>query len=736
MPALLISVRFHEGRYHGMGDWPPSPARLFQALVAAAPKNKDALEQKSRDALTWLEKLAAWTAPVIGAPTKHEGQFVSLFVPNNDMDAPKVGGDLRKIAAIRTATKKIKPKLFDASVPLLYVWRFDGDDSHAKNICNIADGLYQLGRGVDMAWAVAEVLDEATAEARLTNYRGVIYRPSEQGQGVELACPENGSLASLGKRYAERAQRFRCNGNKTEFANASKPRFRSVAYNSPATRLLFDIRRTTDTGSPFASWPLKRTTALVQKLRDDAVEKLKAHHDDGKINKSLISRDATESDKALRVRIIPLPSIGFVHVDRSIRRVLVEVPPDCPIPADDVAWALAGLDVASHGVSVATGEVTAEDYWMEQLVAADDDSMLRHYDLAENRASRLWRSVTPLALPTSRRRIDPAKQHKLEQGGAKNGSERQSENRSAAHEVLQALRHAGLRHRVVDVRVQREPFEAKGERAEAFADGTRFSKHQLWHVEIEFTEPVSGPIVLGSGRYLGLGLMAPVPRAEGVFPFDIVDGLAANADSTEVARALRRAVMARVQSTFGKSHLPLFFTGHERDGTPARGNMHRHLVFIADLVRNRLLIVAPHVLEHRQPTHDEKKHLSELCSSLSGLTELRAGVAGKLELMPSSAGADDPLLASAHRWESVTDYRVTRHPKNINDRDALFADVMTELARRNLPRPTRIEAIECVSGPRGGIVGRVRIDFAAAVRGPILIGRTCHSGGGLFEVAS
>ena len=34
--GLVIHVHLHEGRYHGEGDWPPCPARLFQALVAAA----------------------------------------------------------------------------------------------------------------------------------------------------------------------------------------------------------------------------------------------------------------------------------------------------------------------------------------------------------------------------------------------------------------------------------------------------------------------------------------------------------------------------------------------------------------------------------------------------------------------------------------------------------------------------------------------------------------------------
>lgn len=736
--ALLISVRFHDGRYHGTGDWPPSPARLFQALVAAAAK--PAFEQTSCDALKWLEKL---DAPVIAAPTKREGQHVSLFVPNNDLDAK--GGDIRRVAEIRSATKHIQPRLFDASVPLLYFWRFDGDDVNAKCVCSIADGLYQLGRGVDMAWAVGEVLDdEAEVENRLADYRRVIYRPSEKGNGTVLDCPGEGSLRSLETRYKAGTHLFRRvqEGRtvRTEFANAPKPRFRSVAYNSPSTRFLFDLRRTTAPGSPFAPWPLKKAVALVQKLRGNdgsdgqpesgAFARLAKHRNRGEVSRVLIGRDAKEADKALRIRILPLPSIGHAQVDRSIRRVLVEVPPDCPIPAADVAWAFSGLEVESPVPDTETDEILSLPV---ELVTANDDSMLERYCIGEGMSSRLWRSVTPLALPESaaRRRIQPTKQHEQ----AKAGHERLSEHRRACHEVAQALRHAGIRHRVASMHVQREPFEARGERAEAFAAGTRFAKEQLWHVEIEFAEPISGPIVLGSGRYLGVGLVAPLRKVEGVFSLAIVDRLTANADPIELAYALRRAVMARVQATFGKSNapLPLFFTGHERNGDPARGKGHQHLAFITDLARARLLIVAPHVMEHRQPTRDEKHHLSTLAASLAGFVELRAGMAGRLGLISSAVHADDPLLAPALCWESVTEYRVTRHSKKTTDRDALVADAVAELARRNLPRPTRIETIRCVSGPHGGVTGHMYIEFAAAVSGPILIGQTCHAGGGLFE---
>ncbi len=709
--VLLISVRFHDGRYHGAGDWPPSPARLFQALVAAA--TLPGLDTEKRNALIWLEGLSA---PTIAAPAARSGQNVNLFVPNNDLDAK--GGDIRRIAETRGATKRICPRLFDAAVPLLYVWRFDDDDSQAKCVCDIAGSLYQLGRGVDMAWAIGEVLDEATAEEQLSIYPGPICRPSQGGNDLALDCPDDGSLASLEVRHKANAKRFTRINRKTTFTNAPKPSFRAVAYNSPTTHLLFELRRTTVHGAPFAPGPLKSAAALVLTLRDGARARLEAHNGSGVVEKVLIGRDATEADKALRIRIIPLPSIGHIHSDRGIRRVLVEVPPDCPIRADDVAWGFAGLEVAAPVLDEETGEILSSPV---ELVKADDDSMLAHYGVAEKRAARLWRSVTPLALPedAKRRRIEPGRLC----DEAKGGKERADEQQRACYAVMQALRHAGQREKVASLHVQREPFHAMGERAEAFATGTRFSKHQLWHVEIKFAETVSGPLLLGNGRYGGLGLMAPVQRVEGVLAFRIVDSLAADAEPLQLARALRRAVMARVQNEMGaREELSVFFTGHEANGSTARRGGHAHLAFVPDLARQRLLVIAPHVIEHREPFRDERDHLDTLARALSEFNELRAGRAGKvgLEQVKINLGAD-PLFAASGVWTAATPYAPTRHAKR-NGRDCLHEDVRQEVLRRQLPVPLAIEE----KGPN------LLLRFRVAVPGPVLLGKTMHFGGGLF----
>src|SRR5712671_6804896 len=104
---LLLSVRFHDGRYHGAGDWPPGPARLFQALVVGAVRGGK-LPEEDRAALSWLETLKG---PVIATPTVRDGQGLQNYVPNNDLDV--VRGDLGRIGKIR-APKAIRPRLFDA----------------------------------------------------------------------------------------------------------------------------------------------------------------------------------------------------------------------------------------------------------------------------------------------------------------------------------------------------------------------------------------------------------------------------------------------------------------------------------------------------------------------------------------------------------------------------------------------------------------------------------------------
>ncbi len=717
---LAIHVRTHEGRYHGDGDDPPSPFRLFQALVAGAGISGP-LDEQTRSALAWLERLPH--APIIAAPRTVRGQRIAMFMPNNDLDA--VGGDPRRIGQIRTATKVTRPRLFDARVPWIYAWPFDeADESCAAVVCALSENLYQLGRGVDMAWAWGELLDEASLDALFAEYDGVVRQPSGGADGLMLACPHTGSLESLERRYL--ARRFRVESGRRVFVQPPKPSYGQLAYESPPARHVFELRSSTDSELRVA-WPLAGASSLVVAARDAARARLRdaMTSRSEEIDRYLVGRSPAGSNAVpaeSRVRIIPIPSIGMHYADRGIRRLLIEVPAVCPLRSDDVRWAFSGVELFDPE----TGELRDV-----LLSASTDDDMLRHYGVGVS--ARMFRTVTPVALPeeAKRRRIEPARRV----ADAKRGLQRVVEITGARAAVLQALRHAGVRVPVETIRAQREPFNAAGSRIEPFAEGTRFEKERLWHVEIVFSAPMEGPLLIGDGRFLGLGLMAPVPGVvAGVHAFVVVEGLDDEPQPLDVARALRRAVMARAQSVVGeREKLAPFFSGHEADGGPLRRSHYPHLAFAFEPTSRLLLVLAPHLIERRSPTKLEREHLRSLDVALKGFRELRAGSAGRLTL---SLGAisddrDNSFLGCSRVWESITSYVVTRHAKGVGAAEALAADVRAECRRLGLAEPI-VQPRNVRGIPGTGLVGDVRLTFGEVVPGPILIGRTRYFGGGLF----
>jgi CRISPR-associated protein Csb2 len=734
--ALLLSVRLHDGRYHGRPEWPPAPARLFQALLAGAAAG-DGLAEADRDALAWLEGLEP---PAIAAPPSRLGQGFRSFVPNNDLDA--VGGDPDRIAEIR-APKAIRPVLIDPEIPLLYLWRFPDTAEaglRAAAIVRLAAGLYQLGRGVDMAWAAAELLPEEAAADRLLAHRGPVYRPAAGTSDRSLAVPVPGSLASLIDRHGRMRSRLatayrdaptrkdpaRKIAIGTRFSNPPRPRFRQAAYDAPPHRFLFDLL------GEAATRRQDRAVALTEQVRGAAAARLAAAlPEKAALVQAVVvgSVESAEADKAARLRIVPLPSIGHRQADRAIRRVLVEVPPDCPLAAGDLRWAFAGLTLAADARS---GEVLAE---------AADTAMLGHYGVGAR--AQLWRSVTPAALPVGDAARPPPRRL---------GSERAAEESAAIGAVLQALRHAGIAARPAAVRVQREPFEAKGATTEAFAAGTRFPVHRLWHVELTLREPVAGPLLLGDGRYLGLGLMAPVPgdgrRSDAaadrpgrdVFAWSLPEeARPALAERPALLRAFRRALMS-LASDPRSGAIPPLISGHEPDGGPAASGRHRHLFLVAldgdgDGRIDQLLAVAPWRADRSPgdpgPAGDRERRRDRflLRTTARRLTELRAGRLGRFALVP--APPDPRLLSRAAVWESHTPYRPTRHAGRGKDPGAaLLADAEAECLRRGLAAPT-VEMLEPVPGPGGGSA-LLRLRFARAIGGPILLGRDSHAGGGLF----
>jgi len=710
--ALLISVRLHEGWYHGSGG-APSPARLFQALVAGAGISGP-LDDGTVEAFEWLENQ---DHPIIGSPhTASQRSYVN-YVPNNEADASN-GYQER----IKKAEKRIAPLLFDPAVPFLFAWKLIGDAAveAAKSILPLADRVYQLGRTVDMAWAWAEFLSADELRDHLTSYPGIVRYPSAGSGNVD--CPTPGSLKSLRQRYRAGAQRFDRNAESKglDFRRRPKPKWKKVNYESVASHFMLELRRSDLAG--FAPWPLERSSALVEEIRDAAAEKLRhaLPHRVTEIDRVLIGRRPNGENTgptSARARIMPLASIGHPQADMQIRRILVKVPAECPLRADDIAWAVSGLRL-DHPVLDERIDLTS----------TDDHAQLGFFGVGK--PARIWRSVTPVALTEAQRRRIDTKRVKTDDKEKKGGHEKCAEHYRASFAVVQALRHADVAAKVRSIRLQREPFDQRGVRVEQFAEGTRFSKHCLWHVELEFESLVSGPLIIGDGRFLGLGLMRPVKPAARVYAFSIESGLQPNPDPIRLATALRRAVMARTRDVLGTQRLPSYFSGHPKDGSSARTE-EPHLTFAFDPLERHLLVITPGQLERRNSWRDGE-YMTTLELALEGLYQLRAGDDGCLQLRRVVVDTTCHRLFQASQvWESCTPYDVNRHARKSTAETVLKRDVLNECERRGFPGPS-VTILKWNARPGTGLQGWLRLEFKHAIPGLIMLGKSRYTGGGLF----
>ena len=725
--SLLIAVRFHEGRYHGQADrfgdddgWPPSPGRLFQALVAGAARGAT-LQAEDRRALEWLEEL---DPPRIAAPAVRRGQAVRRFVPNNDLDS--VGGDPAHIGEIRVG-KQWRPCFFDRKFRSCSC----GASSRARRKRRVSApsrcGCISSGAESTSHGRPAGCWTRHEAEAALASHPGALRTPGGAGM---TATPHPGTLASLAQRFHRNREKLATVGagrkSRQLFTQPPKASFAHTGYDAPARRLHFELR-TSERG--FAPQALASAAPLLTGLRDAAAQRLQDAVPESAplFEKLIIGRGAGPRDLAQRVRLVPVPSVGTEHTDPSIRRIMVEVPAECPIRLDDLAWAFAGLPACDPQ----TGES-----WNGHLVSTDDARMAQRFA----RPAREFRSITPVALAgASRRRLEPA--------DAKSADERSREERAAAGSVVQALRHAGIRARPTDIRVQREPFHRRGIRAEFFAAGSRFSKHALWHLQLRFSEMVPGPMVIGDGRFCGLGLMEPIPGATGssdVFVFRLHgrEPIAVEARPALV-RSLRRALMSLARDDSGA--VGRLFSGHEPDGRADSAGHHAHVFLAADgdggddgSSITRLIVAAPWAVDRRagRISGRQRRFFDDV---VGRLTELKAGPLGRFDGLVAEPMSDgDPVLGPANLWTGATPYIATRNLRKRDDPASFVeADVRAECRRRGLPSLTEIEMLDVGSGPRGGRPSAtLKLRFATAVRGPILLGRDSHVGGGLFRTVS
>src|SRR5262249_37169486 len=140
-----------------------------------------------------------------------------------------------------------------------------------------------------------------------------------------------------------------------------------------------------------------------------------------------------------------------------------------------VARRLGGAALVREG----TGEIAGD---LRAVTSPLKDSVMWRY----LSAARRWGSVTPIVLPGR--------------------DDRRS--RKAHGLVVKALAQAGYTTPIVEIHLQAEPVFPGAEMASRYRVPPYLKPFPRTHAIITFSEAIAGPVSVGSGRHIGLGLLA------------------------------------------------------------------------------------------------------------------------------------------------------------------------------------------------------------------------------------
>ncbi|GIW93957.1 MAG: type I-U CRISPR-associated protein Cas5/Cas6 [Pirellulaceae bacterium] len=477
---LCISVTLLDPLFHGKRDedapeWPPSPMRLFQALVAGSCTGcRDAEWSEAKaNAYRWLERRKP---PIIIAPAARPAAGYTLFVPNNDSDT--------KFERHKRLTQKtLRPHriLNDGPATLHYLWDIAEDEwEQARPLAEVLEAearhLTTLGWGIDQAVAQGRILNRSEVRA----LAGQRWQPWDVplSSRSKLRVPKSGSLDDLERAY----EAFRNRLSMKLPPGAREPRvfdtrvYLPVGTLPPRPHVAFELPE----GVAFRVEDAARVAAMLRSLACQSAKEDEAGHGHtfpggAEFYVAGHVKDRTDVTSA-RFSYLPLPSIGHEHADGMIRRLLVAE----PFGGDGVhaTWAQQRL----------RNGTLRDERGNERGILLDlrRRSSRRVVDLYV-RESKCWHSVTPVVLPG----FDDGKHVKAERL------------------FLKAVAQAGIPIEAVEsFTFRKAPFWPGATHPRHYFVPEYMRHFSRWHVAVHFREPIPGPLALGVGRHVGLGLFA------------------------------------------------------------------------------------------------------------------------------------------------------------------------------------------------------------------------------------
>jgi CRISPR-associated protein Csb2 len=505
-------------------EWPPHPDRLFMAMLAGHHEAPGCASDATaeRAALMWIEQSEP---PGIAASARRDRSTGTCYVPTND---DEVSTKLSKIEGLKQEgldrQLRVLPELrgkkarrFPAAVPLdavvHFVWRAPADEEVRRGLSLLCAKLTRLGHSASLVRAWVEEAPPAC-----------VIEPCDRGGELRLRVPTAGRLALLEHLHKVAPE---------SLPNAAPSRgYRVVEQRESGTRSvlaghLIVLRRVGGTRvglqSAAAIGEVLRQTIMQRCPVQPPPEWISGHASDGSPSRNP------------HIAIIPLPMVDAPHADGHLLGLGVLVPET--VPARERRAVLEAALTPREGESAL--RLWNGDWFewaVEPVVGIGNAKALTASTWAgPERGSSVWASVTPVVLD---------RHPKNEQGIAATIAD------SCLRVGLPMPKAIGL---------SRSCTFRGGLPAHRFpplrrSDG---SSRRHIHVLIEFGSPVTGPVVIGAGRFGGYGLLKPLVESR-----DIDDG----------ARN-RATVLAGLQGSGERSHDRQWRTGQQGDdgATPDEG---------------------------------------------------------------------------------------------------------------------------------------------------------------------
>ena len=537
---LAIDVEFLTGAYVATAfdnrrkqEWPPHPARLFAALVAAW-ADGDEFNERERIALEALERLR----PPKILCDRHPAfrAIVDHFVPDNDVTA--LSRDISGLYANREelvsvlSTQELESREHATTVRLLQkltdkmrtdslkVTTSSGNESEsqvAEAIRIMPDERGKQARTyptvipgypvVRYEWEVDEFPDISALDQVL----GRVHRLGHSSSFV--SC----SIAHGGRPVAE--------GTRAWFAPAASGRGDAVlrVAGQGMTRHLVDAfaahqgseSRVTPSAVATYAWesgkagevtsvlsgtmivipfgpktrpPLNRVVELTSALRG-ALMKFSPEQPAPVILTGHRQGDRpTPMSDAPHAALIGLPAVGFEHADGRLHGLAIVLPRDAS-PQDDALVRGAVRIWRQSGGQLFTGARSATIPSRIENVGFSASS------IRWTKGAKRWATATPIVLDRF-----PKGRHALDVAG---------------ETIARSCEHLGLPI-PLSVRVSNDPVIVGSRPVRGFpAFATPLGNRPAVHALLTFDEFVGGPILIGAGRYLGMGLCVPLGDESG-----------------------------------------------------------------------------------------------------------------------------------------------------------------------------------------------------------------------------